>query len=48
MLQAFARKAPPELKTQLHDAFGRIIAARKVRSKESRELLRYSAEVLAA
>ncbi len=48
MLEAFARKAPPELKTQLHDAFVRIIAARKVRSKESRELLRYSAEVLAA
>lgn len=48
MLEAFARKAPPELKSQLHDVFVKIIAARKVRSKESRALLQYSARVLAA
>lgn len=48
MLEAFARKAPPELKSQLHDVFVKIIAARKVRSKESRALLQYSAQVLAS
>lgn len=48
LLEAFARKAPPELKSQLHDVFVKIIAARKVRSKESRALLQYSARVLAA
>ena len=48
MLEAFARKAPPELKSQLHDVFVKIIAARKVRSKESRALLQHSAQVLAS
>ena len=48
MLVAFAGKAPQKLKSQLHDIFVKIIAARKVRSKESRALLLHSAQVLAS
>jgi len=46
LLNNFASKAPDDLKSQLYATFVKVMASRKVRSKESRELLLASKQLL--
>jgi len=46
LLNNFASKAPDDLKSQLYATFVKVMASRKVRSKESRELLLVSKQLL--